>query len=122
MNCTHSSTGVAQGGDHSFSCAVHNIGTRAGDEVIMVFQRPMANVRAKADHALPLKRLIDFDRMGPIAPGASATVGFTVSPTTDLQFATAAGGMTLYGGTHELVFWRGSGAEVAFPIEVAAPL
>jgi hypothetical protein len=70
------------------------------------------------DHTLPLKRLINFDRVGPVAAGASTTVGFDVSPMADLQFATAAGGMTLYEGTHEIVFWRGSGAEVTFPIEV----
>jgi hypothetical protein len=44
MNCSHSSTD----GNHSFVCTVHNTGSRAGDEIIMVFQRPMANVRAKA--------------------------------------------------------------------------
>ena len=35
------------GSNHSFNCMVHNVGKRAGDEVIMVFQRPMANARAK---------------------------------------------------------------------------
>jgi hypothetical protein len=28
------------------------------------------------------------------------------------------GGMALYEGTHEIVFWRGSGTEVTFPVEV----
>ena len=70
------------------------------------------------DHTLPLKRLINFERIGPVAAGDSSTVGFVVSPMVHLQFATAAGGMTLYEGTHEIVFWRGSGAEVTFPVEV----
>lgn len=116
------------------------------------------------DHTLPLKRLINFERIGPVPAGDSATVGFVVSPMAHLQFATAAvridrafskpgsssfdrfdryprlgavdlngrvvkvtpclclvveqGGMALYEGTHEIVFWRGSGAEVTFPIEV----
>jgi hypothetical protein len=59
MTCTHTHTthggsitdGIGRdsgSGNHSFSCTVHNTGTHAGDEVIMVFQRPMANVRAKA--------------------------------------------------------------------------
>ena len=73
--------------------------------------------RVMQDHALPLKRLINFDRIGPVAAGASAGVAFSVSPD-DLKLANVAGGMTLFDGTHEIVFWRGSGAEVVFPIEV----
>ena len=82
----------------------------------------MPNVRAKADHALPLKRLINFERIGPIAAGDSTTVSFSVSPSADLKLATAAGGMTLYAGTHQIVFWHGSGPEVTFPLEVKASL
>ena len=29
------------------------------------------------------------------------------------------GDMALYKGTHKIVFWRGSGTEVTFPIEVS---
>ena len=67
-----------------------------------------------------MKRLIKFDRVGPVAAGSSATVSFSVSPTADLQLATAKGGMTLYAGTHEIVFWRGNGAELTFEVEVKA--
>ena len=33
-------------------------------------------------------------------------------------FCLGQGGMALYEGTHEIVFWRGSGAEVTFPVVV----
>ena len=96
---------------------VHNTGSRSGDEVVLVFHRPGPDVRAKADHALPLKRLIGFQRVGPVPAGGSATVDFVVSAA-DLVLATAGGNHTLYSGTHEVVFWDGQGQEVAFPLAV----
>ena len=104
--------------NHSFSCVVHNTGSRSGDEVVLVFHRPGPDVRAKADHALPLKRLIGFERVGPVPAGGSTTVEFAVSPVADLVLATAAGNHTLYSGTHEVVFWGGQGEEAAFPLAV----
>jgi hypothetical protein len=120
MSCIALAAAAGRGGghNHSFECTVHNTGSRAGDEVVMVFQRPLASVRQHADHSLPLKRLIAFDRVGPVTrhPG-TATVRFDISPD-DLLLANSTGGQTLYPGTHEIVFWRGHGAEVTFQVEV----
>lgn len=75
----------------------------------MVFDALSDSVRASIGkaHPVPIKRLVDFDRVGPIAVGGSATLKFTI-PKLALSLTTADGSKKLYSGSHELLFSRGN--------------
>jgi beta-glucosidase len=100
----------------SIQCTVTNSGNVDGDEVVMMFARPTAAVRAKADHVLPLKRLVGFDRLR-LARGASGSVTLPFDHAT-FASSNSTGGTTLHSGVHELVLWRGNGAEQVFQVTV----
>lgn len=101
-----------------FSCEVENVGDMDGDEVVLAFHRPGDQVRAHADHTLPLKRLVGFERVR-VAKGATETVQFEVTRDT-LALTTNKGTSTVYAGMHELVFWKGNGEEQVFQIDIEA--
>ena len=65
--------------DISCSCTVHNTGTVAGDEVLMVYDSLSAGIRSKIGkaHPVPLKRLVEFERVT-VAAGKSAPVPFKI--------------------------------------------
>jgi hypothetical protein len=114
---TISSGGVTTAADSGFgtyTVTVANTGSLAGDEVVLLFQRPTAHVRSQADHTLPIKRLIGFERVS-VGVGGSAQVKFDVTKEM-LALATnnTDGVKKIYPGEHELVFWRGNGKEVVF--------
>ena len=100
------------------SCDLFNTGTRAGDEVIMVFDKLSDGVRAAVGkrHPVPIKRLVDFERVS-LAAGASTTVEFFFS-VGNLAITTADGTKKLYSGVHELSFSRGNGADSTVPVTV----
>lgn len=100
----------------TFECVVTNVGRREGDEVVLLYHQPTDEVRRMADHALPLRRLVGFERVS-VAPGAKAasTVWFHVTQDM-LALATAAGGSRVYPGRHELRFSRGHGEDALFQV------
>lgn len=98
------------------TCVVQNTGKMDGDEVVMMFVRPSAEVRASADHVLPLKRLVGFDRVR-LRRGEKKSIEFSYDETT-FASTTNDGGSTLYAGEYELIFWRGNGDERVFNVTV----
>jgi hypothetical protein len=104
--------------DISCSCTVHNTGTVAGDEVLMVYDSLSAGIRSKIGkaHPVPLKRLVEFERVT-VAAGKSAPVPFKI-PKKALSITTADGSKMLYSGSHALVFSRGNGADVTIEVTV----
>lgn len=98
------------------ACNVTNTGKRAGDEVLMVFHRLSAPLRAAVlrEHPVPLKQLVDFERVA-LEPGASARVAFEAI---DASLTTADGSRRVYAGGHELVFSRGNGRDVVIPVTI----
>ena len=67
-----------------------------------------------ADHTLPLKRLVDFDRLR-LAQGEKGACRFDITSGT-FASSTASGGSTVYAGVHQLVLWRGNGEEQVFNV------
>eukprot|EP00040_Diaphanoeca_grandis_P016335 m.84243 g.84243 ORF g.84243 m.84243 type:complete len:798 (+) comp25726_c0_seq1:98-2491(+) len=63
-------------GDTHVVCTVTNTGNRVGDEVVMVFHRPPAAPAGQPQ--VPIRRLLDFDRLSDIAPGASKKCSFVI--------------------------------------------
>ena len=109
MACLRKSTSVA--------CTVTNTGTRDGDEVVLMFVRPLAAVRAAADHALAKKRLVGFDRVRLAKDGGTQVVEFAFDAST-FASSTRAGESIVYKGKYELVFWRGNGDEEVFAVSL----
>lgn len=52
----------------SFVCEVKNVGKVAGDEVVQVYHSVSADIKARCEHPVPIKRLIAFERIS-IEPG-----------------------------------------------------
>ena len=64
------------GGGLRVSVSVRNTGAVAGDEVAQLYIRRLS----PSGTVHPLRRLIGFERLHDIAPGASAKAEFTVDP------------------------------------------
>ena len=106
--------GVCSATPMNFSCAVSNTGAVAGDEVVMVFHQAGDAIRTASDHPIPLKSLVQFDRVT-LAPGASTTITFTLLEAA-FELTTTDGNKTVIPGQRNIVFSRGTGNDVAIPI------
>eukprot|EP00041_Stephanoeca_diplocostata_P032967 m.1075633 g.1075633 ORF g.1075633 m.1075633 type:complete len:890 (+) comp24243_c0_seq1:40-2709(+) len=96
----------------SVTCTVKNTGSRTGDEVLMCFHAVSDDIRKSADHPVPFKRLVEFERVGPLAAGtSSASVTFSV-PVSRFGLVTNSGDTKVYPGVHTLIVSRGFGREV----------
>lgn len=98
----------------NFSCTVSNTGAVAGDEVVMVFHQAGDAIRKGANHPVPLKSLVQFDRVR-LAPGGSTTVSFQLTDAA-FELTTADGNKTVVAGTRNVVFSRGNGEDVSIPV------
>jgi hypothetical protein len=95
---------------------VTNEGEREGDEVVMAYHQAGDDVRAAAHHPVPLRALVQFERVS-LDARATATVRFRLT-SDDLMLVDERGDDRLYHGHHTLVFSRGHGKEVAVEIVV----
>eukprot|EP00756_Hemistasia_phaeocysticola_P045223 Hpha_TRINITY_DN18982_c0_g1::TRINITY_DN18982_c0_g1_i1::g.17492::m.17492 len=86
----------------------NNDKTRACDEVVMVYMKAAEGTLPKNASAAKLQRqLVDFERVGPIAPGASATLSF--STTADkIQVFDENGKAVQYAGEYDFVVSTGA--------------
>jgi hypothetical protein len=108
----------AGSGDYGFSCLVSNTGSVVGDEVVQVYHSVSAAIKASAGHPVPIKRLVQFDRVT-LAPGTAATITFTVTKK-QLELINNSGESVLYPGVHTLTFTRGHGQPVAIPLTITS--
>lgn len=92
----------------SARCEVKNVGTVAGDAVILVFHSAGADVRRAAGQPLPLRQLRAFDRRH-VPAGQSVQVDFSEEDLGDesLKLVDPGGQRVLYPGTHGLLFSTG---------------
>lgn len=100
----------------SVACKVQNTGSRTGDEVVMAFHVAGKDVRAAAKHPVPLRALVNFDRVS-VPAGGSAAVSFMLTQD-DLSLIDENGKPRLYKGQHTIILSRGHGAEVSVSITV----
>lgn len=94
-----------------YTCEVHNTGSIAGDEVLMVFHSVGQAVRkaATAIHPVPIKELVEFWRFNNIPAGGSQVMAFSMEPEV-LSLTTNDGSRKVYPGEHELHFSTGGSA------------
>merc|ERR1711879_1105924 len=113
---THNCVESNSANDFTFRCTIRNTGAREGDEVVMAFHSVSQEIRKAADHPVPFKRLIGFDRVR-LAPGASTDVTISV-PRMRLALTNNDGDYALYAGKHHITFSRGNGADVELDVTV----
>ena len=91
------------------SCTVTNTGHVVGDEVLLVYHAVGNAIREKASklHPVPLKALVEFDRVVDLAPQASQKVAFALDVEQALSVTTADGSKVVYPGEHQLIFSTG---------------
>ena len=100
----------------NFSCTVSNTGDVAGDEVVMVFHQAGDAIRKGVSHPVPLKSLVQFDRVS-LAPGGSATVNFQLTDAA-FELTTTDGNKTVIAGQRNILFSRGNGDDVSISVSL----
>ena len=101
----------------NIDCQVKNTGGRDGDEVVFLFSAVGGDVRAAAKHPVPLRSLVDFQRVS-VAKGQSVAVQFMIKPSS-LELIDENGEPRLYPGVHSFIASRGHGAEIVYNTTVA---
>jgi beta-glucosidase len=96
----------------ALDCLVTNTGSRDGDEVVFLFASAGADVRAVTKHPVPLRSLVDFQRVT-IPKKQSMKVQFVIQPSA-LELIDENGKPRLYSGTHSFIVSRGHGPESIF--------
>lgn len=91
------------------TCKVTNEGHRRGDEVVMMFHNASSDVRSQANHPVPQRALIGFDRVT-LGPGESKDVSFSVTEES-VALIDENGEPRKYPGIHHVIFSRGHGGE-----------
>eukprot|EP00658_Telonema_sp_P-2_P016302 TRINITY_DN16320_c0_g1_i2.p1 TRINITY_DN16320_c0_g1~~TRINITY_DN16320_c0_g1_i2.p1 ORF type:complete len:586 (+),score=136.91 TRINITY_DN16320_c0_g1_i2:194-1951(+) len=101
-----------------YRVAVTNTGPVEGDEVVMCFLQPDEDSfdSLGPESAVEIRRLVGFERVT-LKPGASADLGFAVSPQ-QLGMVDSDGHTSLHAGRFKLVFTRGHGEELAADVRV----
>jgi hypothetical protein len=101
-----------------YKCTVTNTGSMDGDEVVLVYHNVSQAIRDAANHPIPLKSLVDFQRVT-VTAGQTVTLSFEL---TDRAFTVvnADGDRVTYSGTHTLIFSRGVGddSDVSLSVEM----
>jgi beta-glucosidase-like glycosyl hydrolase len=95
----------AQSSDLNFVCQVWNTGSRTGDEVIQVYAVAGNDIREKANHPVPIKSLVDFERVQ-VPMGETASVRFDLDSSI-FKLVDENGDRRLYTGTYKLLFTNG---------------
>eukprot|EP00045_Choanoeca_perplexa_P015809 m.204769 g.204769 ORF g.204769 m.204769 type:complete len:863 (+) comp17088_c0_seq12:3-2591(+) len=103
LTCVNSSSGK----QYVHTCTVANTGSMDGDEVVMVYHRAGAAVRKEANHPVPLRSLVAFDRVR-VGAGSSVSIDFELTPAMAM-LVNEDGVKTLYSGEHEFIVSRGPG-------------
>ena len=91
------------------TCTVTNTGTMVGDEVLQVYHAAGDAVRTAASklHPVPLKQLVEFERIIDLAPGKAQSVTMSLDPDAALALTAANGSKVVYPGEHKLIFSTG---------------
>ena len=114
--------GATSDGATTYKVTVKNIGTVAGDEVVLAYTKPKAEtLRASLGESVPIeqKKLFGFQRVS-LAVGDSTTISFELTPT-HLAMVDEDGHTSLHNGQFEIVFSRGHGEELVAQAQVELP-
>ena len=113
------SSGSSGSNDHTVECTVRNTGALDGDEVVLVYHAAGDDIRRSIGgaHPVPAKALVGFERVR-VAAGGAERLRFVLSEDPALTLVNATGDRHLYAGTHQLIFSRGHGADIALNVTI----
>jgi xylan 1,4-beta-xylosidase len=98
---------------YQVNCSLTNTGSDyPGDEVIMVFHNVSEAIRYEAEHPIPLKQLVDFQRVGSLQPQESQQVIFNFDESI-FRVVDENGEDRLYEGVHTMIFTNGVNESVS---------
>jgi len=100
----------------TFACTVTNTGARDGDQVLLVYHRASDAIRHSVSHPVPLRGLVDFNRVA-VGRGATEPVEFTVADSYT-GLTNAAGEVVQYAGVHYIDISDGVSPAITFTITV----
>ena len=115
MSCTHRYAS-ASSFPITVTCTVINKGNVSGDEVVQLYHSVGKQIRAVATHPIPLKSLVDFQRVS-LQPQASVNVVFKVDETA-FSLVTNDGTKTVYRGEHAMILSRGVGDDQVLKVDI----
>mmetsp|Transcript_18741 Transcript_18741/g.36126 ORF Transcript_18741/g.36126 Transcript_18741/m.36126 type:complete len:757 (+) Transcript_18741:2-2272(+) len=102
--CTRNPTNEA--GVASFSCDVSNTGDMDGEEVVLMYVKPSAELRSAAPHPVPLQNLKGFERVF-VAKGMTESVSFDLAKR-DFALVNEEGERVVYEGYGHYVSFSGT--------------
>jgi len=108
-----------QPGGTTIACGVKNIGSREGDEIVLMYHRVSDAIKQSVDHPVPLRALVDFTRIGPIPAGGSQNTPDFIIDNTKLALTTNDGSKKVYSGDHYFDFTDGVGETVTITYTVS---
>eukprot|EP01113_Clastostelium_recurvatum_P036756 TRINITY_DN5293_c0_g1_i5.p1 TRINITY_DN5293_c0_g1~~TRINITY_DN5293_c0_g1_i5.p1 ORF type:complete len:548 (+),score=129.93 TRINITY_DN5293_c0_g1_i5:1075-2718(+) len=94
-------TGSSANNATTITITYKNTGSMVGDDVLQVYHRVSKAISSSVSHPVPLRSLVEFDRVGPVMPGQGGAVKM-VLPWSRLTLTDAKGDKVLYSGTHYL--------------------
>ena len=113
LTCTNSdNNGVV-----TIDCHVKNIGPVDGDEVLIVYHKAGQDIRGKVKHPVPIKQVIDFQRVT-VFHGQAGKVTFSINKSSGFALVNEYGKKTVYKGHHDIIISRGHGTDVIFSFDV----
>ena len=89
------------------------MGEYDGDEVVFVFHSAGSDVRESANHPVPIRSLVGFERVR-VGAGETSEIHFALDEGVVLGLVNEVGDKVVYPGTHKLSFTNGNMKE---PIE-----
>ena len=100
----------------TIDCDVKNIGDVEGDEVLMVYHSAGRDIREKVKHPVPIKQLIDFQRVT-VLHDQTEKVTFGIE-SSGFALVDENGEKIVYKGQHDIIVSRGHGEEVTFSFHI----
>ena len=100
----------------TITCTVINKGNVSGDEVVQLYHSAGKQIRAAATHPIPIKSLVDFQRVS-LQSQASVDVVFKVDETA-FSLVTTDGTKTVYKGEHTMILSRGVGYDEVLKVTI----
>eukprot|EP00047_Mylnosiga_fluctuans_P007107 m.251131 g.251131 ORF g.251131 m.251131 type:complete len:817 (-) comp17080_c0_seq1:24-2474(-) len=101
----------------TYQVNVTNTGAVAGDEVVLAYFKPPAELAAATGAPVVTRQLFDYQRVT-LQPGDSTVLHFT-TPAATLALAGADGSKRLHGGKYVIELSRGHGAVLEAAVDVA---
>jgi beta-D-xylosidase 4 len=117
MNCDVDDHRIDTNSNTKITCTITNMnGSPEGDEVLMVYHQVSDSIRKAAKHPVPIRELVDFDRVT-VQKGGTVAVHFNIGEN-QLGLVDENGDRQLIAGVHTIFISNGSNNQASFRIVI----